>query len=203
MTRRCATPISAATSPSLIVVKAVVEVSEEELAERTRKGLDVFDEMWNGVLRMNPPPTTDHQGFGGRLFVVCSPLAERRGLVAFYGTGLYRPVIENDWRVPDQIYCSPQLVKHRGVEGPAELVVEFNSPHDESYQKLGFYGEQGVGEVLITDPITRRFDLFVNRDGQMVLVQPEKSAHVAALDARLTRLEDRLCIEGDGVSTDV
>ena len=184
-------------------MKALIEVSDEELAERTRKGHDLFDEMWNGILHMNPPPTTDHQGLSGRLYRVFAALAERRGLQAFFETGLYRPVVENDWRVPDQIYCSPALVQHRGVEGPAELVVEFTSPHDESYSKLGFYAEQGVGEVLIIDPLSRHFELFSNREGQIVLIQPDTSAYVAALDARLTTVEGRLRVEADGVSADL
>src|SRR6266508_6931306 len=184
-------------------MKALIEVSEEQLAERARKGHDLFDEMWNGVLHMNPPASSDHQGFGGLFFEVCAPLARRRGLRAFYETGLYRPGRDDDWRVPDHIYCSPDLVTKRGVEGPAELVVEFLSPNDESYQKLGFYGELGVGEVLIIDPVSRRFELFVNRGGQMLLVQPDGSARVDALGVTLTTIEGRLRIEADGIAHDM
>jgi Uma2 family endonuclease len=183
-------------------MRAMVEVSDEELAERARKGHDRFDEMWNGVLHMNPPPGSEHQGFGSRLFVVCAPLAMRRGLRAFYETGLYRSGVDNDWRVPDHIYCSPELVTKRGVEGPAELVVEILTPSDESYEKLGFYSDLGEGEVLIIDPVTARLELF-EYSGGLVPVQSDDGVHVAALDAQLATIDGRLRIEAEGVSTDI
>ncbi len=35
----------------------------------------------------------------------------------------------------------------------AELALEMRSPGDDSYAKIPFYGERGVGQVLIIDPI--------------------------------------------------
>jgi len=40
-------------------------------------------------------------------------------------------------------------VTRRGVEGPAELVVEVRSPGDETYDKLPFYERKGVRQVLV------------------------------------------------------
>ena len=43
-------------------MKAVVlEVSDRELEDRRRRGLDRFDEMWEGVLHMAPSPLYEHQ----------------------------------------------------------------------------------------------------------------------------------------------
>jgi Uma2 family endonuclease len=39
----------------------LVRVSESELAERRRLGLDRRDEMWEGVLHMTPAPSDEHQ----------------------------------------------------------------------------------------------------------------------------------------------
>lgn len=38
-------------------VRAVIRIREEKLAERRRKGLDIFDEMWDGILHMTPAPS--------------------------------------------------------------------------------------------------------------------------------------------------
>src|SRR5262245_25801515 len=43
-------------------MKAVVrQVSDAELEQRRRRGLDRFDEMWDGVLHMAPSPLYEHQ----------------------------------------------------------------------------------------------------------------------------------------------
>lgn len=50
--------------------------------------------------------------------------------------------------------ADPSHVSRQGVEGRAELVVEITSPGDESREKLGFFAEMGVPEVLIIEPAT-------------------------------------------------
>ena len=39
----------------------MLDVPESLLDERRRLGLDVFDEVWEGVLHMVPPPSGEHQ----------------------------------------------------------------------------------------------------------------------------------------------
>ncbi|CAN5790131.1 hypothetical protein BH24ACT3_BH24ACT3_01160 [soil metagenome] len=142
-------------------MKAVVlEVDEKLLAERRRMGLDLFDEMWEGVLHMVPPPGGDHQAMAAALFRVLDRLAERRGLVGRFETGLFRPGASDDFRVPDQIYCRPELLTGRGIDGPADFVVEIRSPGDESVEKLPFYDDLGVTEILLVDPRSGAFDLY-------------------------------------------
>lgn len=160
-------------------MKAVlVEVPEELLEERRRTGADVWDELWEGELHMVPPPSGLHQRFGGELLAVLLPLAKAHGLVGSYETGLYRPGTDTDYRVPDHVYARPELATERGVDGPAEVVVELRSPDDETYDKLGFYANLGVSEVLVVHPLERRVELFVLRGGQMVLVQPDAEEQV-------------------------
>ncbi len=169
------------------MVKAVVlDMSEAVLDERRRHGLDVFDEVWEGVLHMVPPPSSHHQGFSGRLFRTLAQLAEAEGLAAFFETGLYRA--DDDYRVPDQVYASPRLVADRGVDGGASLVVEIRSPRDETDVKVGWYAALGVETVLVVDPLSRRFDLYVTRAARPVLVQPDAAGEVAidALGVRLS-----------------
>ena len=140
----------------------LLDVPAELLADRRRMGLDIRDEMWECVLHMVPSPTTDHQGLGSRLLLVLATLAEAKGLRHFYETAVYDPAAppETNYRVPDQVYASPEYVSHRGIEGRAALVVELLSPHDETYDKLAFYASVGVEEVLIIDPITRAVEMW-------------------------------------------
>ncbi|MGH9157919.1 MAG: Uma2 family endonuclease [Acidimicrobiales bacterium] len=168
-------------------MKAVVlEVPESLLEERRRRGADRWDEMWDGVLHMVPPPSGDHQRLGGLLFRVMAPLADAAGLVAHYETGLFRPGVDRDYRVPDHTYARPDQVSRRGVEGGAPLVVEIRSPGDESYEKLDWFAAMAVGEVLVIEPDTRAVELFALRGDRLVLVQagPDGVA-LAAVAARL------------------
>lgn len=131
----------------------MLEVPQALLDERRAKGLDLFDEMWEGELHMVPAPSSDHQRLAGDLYLVLAPLARAAGLVPFYETGLYRA--DDDWRVPDQLYARPEQVSARGAEGGVPMVVELRSPHDETDAKLGWYAALGVGQVLVIDPTTR------------------------------------------------
>lgn len=57
----------------------LLEVPQGLLEERRRKGLDVWDEVWDGVLHMVPPPSGVHQRFAFRLGVALDPLARAKG----------------------------------------------------------------------------------------------------------------------------
>ncbi|MDP2709794.1 MAG: Uma2 family endonuclease [Solirubrobacteraceae bacterium] len=57
---------------------------------------------------------------------------------------------EHDYRVPDG---GVHRDRPRGVWLPtAALVLEIVSPGDESWEKLPFYAQRGVDEILIVDP---------------------------------------------------
>jgi Uma2 family endonuclease len=135
--------------PTLVMDPAPVEI--DELIERRRRlGLDHRDEMWDGVLHMNPPPTGEHQVILQQLAELLGPLARSAGLVPVVNEfGLGREGKDN-YRVPDGGL-------HHGVprgvyQRTAALVIEIVSPGDESWQKLPFYAAHDVNEVLILDP---------------------------------------------------
>jgi Uma2 family endonuclease len=124
-----------------------------ELIDRRRRlGQDLFDEVWEGVLHMNPAPRGGHGAIESQLTELLAPLARARGLVH---TGQFNVgESERDYRVPD-------LGLHRDFEdrvwySTAALVVEIVSPGDESYRKFAFYAAHGVDEMLIVDPQERR-----------------------------------------------
>ncbi len=178
----------------------MLEVPQALLADRRWKGTDRWDEMWEGELHMVPPPSEQHQYLAGRLYRLLAPLAEGRGMLAHFETGLFRPGVEHDYRVPDQTYARSHLRSLRGIEGAASLVVEILSPYDESYAKLDWYASVGVGEVMIIAPDTRRVELFANRDGRMEPVEP---AVIECLGVRAETVDGKLRLTWDGGSAEI
>ncbi|MGH8998228.1 MAG: Uma2 family endonuclease [Acidimicrobiia bacterium] len=147
----------------------MLSVPESLLEDRRRAGIDRWDEVWEGVLHMVPPPSGNHQRLNARLLLVFAPLAEARGLVPHVGAGVFRS--GDDYRVPDQCYAEPAQVTDRGVDGGPPLVVELLSPGDETYDKLVWYAAAGVEEVLVVDPKTRQAEVFA-RQGSVMAPRP-------------------------------
>jgi len=174
----------------------MLEAPQALLDERRARGLDRSDEMWEGELHMVPSPSEHHQAVAAELFLILAPLAKDRGLLPRYDpTGLFRPGVDNDYRVPDQIYARPEVRSERGIEGAASLVVEILSPYDESYAKLDWYAAVGVGEVLVIDPDTRAVELFSNVDDRMTPVEP---VVIECLGVRAETVDGKLRLTWDG-----
>jgi Uma2 family endonuclease len=138
--------------PTLVLDPQPVEIAT--LIERRRRlGQDMFDEMWDGVLHMNPAPAGRHGKIDHQLAVVLEPLAQRARLTA---TGPFNLGEEGDFRVPDRGLHRDW--SDRVWYPTAALVIEIVSPGDESYDKLPFYAARQVDEVAIVDPQERRVD---------------------------------------------
>jgi Uma2 family endonuclease len=120
----------------------------EELLERRRRvGADRHDEVWAGVYHMVPSPDTAHSLIVSRLVVLLDAPARAAGLCA---TVEFNMGVKDDFRVPD-------LGVHRGTPHgvwvpTAAIAVEVLSPRDETWEKLPFYAEHGVDELVIVDP---------------------------------------------------
>lgn len=121
------------------------------LERRRRLGLDRHDEIWEGVLHMNPGPHGRHHRISQQLAELLGPPATAAGLLPAMGD--FNLGTEEDYRIPDGGVHRP---------GPDELyyataaiVVEIVSPDDETQDKLPFYAAHDVDEVLIVDPQKR------------------------------------------------
>src|ERR1700723_2831451 len=149
--------------PTLVMDPAPVEV-DALIEYRRRLDLDHYDEVWEGVLHINPPPTGEHQYVLQQLSVLLDPLARNVGLVAVINEfGLGREGKDN-YRVPDGGL-------HRGVprgvcQRTAALVIEIVSPGDETWNKLSFYAAHDVEEILILDPEKRSVSWLGLADGE-------------------------------------
>lgn len=156
----------------------MLEVPEELLADRRRKGLDKLDEDWEGVVHMVPAPSPEHQRLEGRLYRTLAPIAEAAGLEALTNTSVHRVGLPEGYRVPDISITSPARVDERGIRGGCELAVEILSPNDETYEKLPFYGEVGVQELLVVSPDTRAVQLYVLSGTKLLPLTTDASGSV-------------------------
>lgn len=141
----------------------------DELVERRRRsGLDRLDEMWDGVLHMVPAPSGEHADITYQLAVQLGAPASAAGLFPALG-GFNLGDSDENYRVPDGGLHRERL---RGVWHPtAALVIEVVSPGDETREKLPFYAEHQVDELLIVDPTTQAVDWLALDDGEYRPVQ--------------------------------
>jgi hypothetical protein len=141
----------------------------QALLERRRDaGVDRLDEVWQGVRHMVPGPSLEHARVAQQLAVLLDGPARAGGLLlAMHEFNLGES--EQNFRVPDGGLHRPGAA---GVWLPtAAVVVEVLSPGDESWQKLGFYAEHDVDEVLLVDPAERTVTWLALRDGEYRPVQ--------------------------------
>jgi Uma2 family endonuclease len=136
------------------------------LAERRRRGQDLFDEVWKGELHVVPAPHPRHGRTAAALRRVLADAAAQHGLLDSEPFNLGEP---GDYRVPDGGYFEPDMYIS-GLSGTfvatAAVVVEVLSPEDETFEKFPFYAERGVREILVADPAQRRVRCWRLRNGE-------------------------------------
>jgi Uma2 family endonuclease len=182
------------------------EVPEGWLEERSRKGLDLLDEMWEGVLHIVPTPSYWHQKIGTQLVAFLEPRLADRGIEVLYETGVHRPGTQGrDYRVPDLVFLPldrRDLVTERGIEGGPAAVLEIRSPDDETYDKFDFWSELGVQEIIVVEPDTRRVELFRLAGTRYLATSADDRGrlHARSIEVRFSTIDGpRLRVEcGDG-----
>jgi len=144
----------------------------EALLERRRQaGADRLDEVWQGVRHMVPAPSLEHARVASQLAVLLDGPVRAAGLLlAMHEFNLGES--EHDFRVPDGGLHRP------GAAGvwlsTAAMVAEILSAGDESRQKLPFYAEHHVDEILLVDPAERAVTWLALRDGQYEAVSQSR-----------------------------
>jgi hypothetical protein len=173
---------------ALVMTTLVLGTPPPELealrARRRQAGVDRLDEVWQGVHHMVPAPGFEHAWVAQQLAVLLHGPALAAGLVPTmheFNVG----ESADDFRVPDGGLHRPGAA---GVwHATAALVVEILSPGDESREKLPFYAEHAVEEVLLVDPYGRTVTWLVLHDG--VYRPAERSG---LIDLGASDLADRL-----------
>lgn len=118
---------------------------EAWLQRRRQAGSDRFDEVWEGRYVVAPDPHGNH----GRLQLGVAALllaaARRLGVHAMATFNLGGP---DDYRVPDAgLTAEAPAIWY----GTAVVVVEILSPDDATLDKLDFYRDHGVRELMVLD----------------------------------------------------
>jgi Uma2 family endonuclease len=123
---------------------------EDLLERRRRMGADRRDEVWAGVYHMVPSPNGAHSSIAHQLGVLLDAPARAAGL---HMTVEFNMGVKDNFRIPD---LGVHRVTPRDVWIPtAAIAVEILSRDDETWEKLPFYAEHGVDELLIVDPRAR------------------------------------------------
>jgi Uma2 family endonuclease len=144
----------------------LLEIPASLLAERRSTGADRWDEMWDGVLHMNPPPTLGHQDFEYEFeYWLRAHWKTSSGGEVYHNTAVARPGCwPTDYRSPDLVLIAPDRLnrlRETHVEGGPTAVIEIRSPGDETYEKLGFYAEIGTAEVWVIHRDTKVPEIYV------------------------------------------
>jgi Uma2 family endonuclease len=172
--------------------------SQRLLAERHARGLDRFDEVWEGVYVMAPAPNDEHQDVGGGFTEVLRTIIDREGL------GKARPGInlagdpddwQQDFRVPDLavfLNDSPAVCHGAFWSGAPDFVVEIISPFDKTREKLDFYSRLGTRELLIVDRDPWRLELYRLQAGTLTKIQTVAPGDASLIQSAVLPLSLRL-----------
>src|SRR4051794_22303199 len=121
------------------------ELEEKLRAERQAKGLDRWDEVWEGVYVMPPMPNDEHQFIQSRLITILDIVIGMPGLGEVRGS-VNVSDRQDDWR--DNFRCPDVCVFLKGTSaqnlqsfwlGGPDFAVEIVSPGDSAWDKLDFY----------------------------------------------------------------
>jgi Uma2 family endonuclease len=158
----------------VLVPDSSIPEIEALLEARRISGIDRSDEMWDGVLHLSPHADERHAHLSQQLAELLGPLARAAGLapvVAEFNLG----DSDQDYRVPDGALFRERA--RRLFVPSAALVIEIRSPNDESWEKLPFYADHGVDEVLILEPENRTAHWLSLHDGRYV--ETDRSSLIA------------------------
>lgn len=156
---------------------------EELLEQRRRMGGDRHDEVWGGVYHMVPGPNIPHSLIAHQVSVLLDAPARAAGLRVSLEFNVGLGV--DDFRVPD-------LGVHRELRSEtwvptAAIVVEILSPTDEAWQKLPFFAQRGVDELLFVDPADQSVTWLALSEGEYQPVE-----HSAVIDLGASQLAERI-----------
>jgi len=150
-------------------------VAEHIIAERRARGLDREDEVWDGVYIIMPDPNVEHQLLVMRLGVAFSAAINVPvGGTVFPGLNLSDQIVDwtHNYRCPDVavfLAGNEAQVFEAYIRGPADFLVEIVSPGDKSRDKLEFYAELGVRELLLIDRYPWSLELYRLIGSELVL----------------------------------
>lgn len=122
----------------------------EYLEFRRLRGLDTYDEWWQGVYRIVTGPSPEHGELLDDLAELLGPLVRAAGLKSAAPVNI--GVDKVDCRVPDRAVYEPDTPRTSpAFLATALLVIEVLSPGERPHEKLDFYRAHGIQEYLEID----------------------------------------------------
>lgn len=143
------------------------------LADRRAKGLDRFDEVWDGVYIMSPLPEYFHQEIVSDLNTSLNVALRRQKLgrvVPGCNVSDRKENWKENYRCPDVVvYLNTTTAKFHGThwEGGPDFAVEIASEKDHTWEKLKFYAKVNTRELLIVDRNPWQLTLLRLTEGEM------------------------------------
>lgn len=155
-----------------------VELAREFVRSRQEREQDLFDEVWEGVYVVPPLARNSHQDLVSALTSILFHVVnlEKRGRVLAGANVSDRQAgWERNYRDPDIVVV---LNNSRAVDcethwmGGPDFLVEVQSPNDETEEKILFYSQLQVRELLIVQRDARRLRLLRHDGFRLVEISP-------------------------------
>ena len=167
-------------------------------AEREGAEGSQHDEVWDGVYMLMPLPNIQHQKLAHEIaFVFREVVAEIEGGEAFGPVNVSDRVEgwAQNYREPDAgVILKGGRARDCGTHycGGPDFLVEILSPHDLARDKIPFYSEIGVRELLIVERKPWALELYRLAEGHLVLAGRSDLEDPAELVSEVLPLSFRL-----------
>jgi Uma2 family endonuclease len=142
------------------------QVEAELIADRQARGIDLYDEVWEGVYVMSPIANDEHQGLAGGMVTVLTIVIEWPGHGKVRGgvnVSDRRKRWMHNFRVPDvAVFLNDTTAVNCGTHwyGGPDFGVEITSPGDRTREKFEFYAKVKTRELLIVDRDPWQLELY-------------------------------------------
>jgi Uma2 family endonuclease len=160
------------------MARAIIHPEELKrlIRDRRHRGIDRYDEVWDGVYIMAPMADNQHQEVATNLsWAVREALSDRPGIRFFAGVNVSdrQEKWKTNYRCSDvAVFLPGNPAEDRATHwlGGPDFAVEVISPYDRSRLKLPFYAKVGTREVLLLDRKPWGLELYRLQGGAMVRV---------------------------------
>lgn len=184
-------------------------VSRELIRERKKRGIDRYDEVWEGIYVMPSQPTNGHQRLVTRFTSILFEVVdmEGRGQVLPGANVSDRPEKwKKNFRVPDVVVV---LKQSRALDcdthwfGGPDFLIEIRSPQDDVEEKVPFYSQIGVKELLVVHRDRLSFRLYRHDGASLCIVGESDASNDAWVPSEVVSLAFRFKATKAGPSAEV
>ncbi len=185
--------------PEFLMPRALIlepSLVRKLIRDRQTRGIDRYDEVWDGVYVMPPLASNPHQGLMADMYLTVREVVPRDRGEVFPGANVSdrREGWEKSFRAPDVVVV---LKEGRAIDcgthwfGGPDFLTEVKSPGDDTEKKIPFYGKIKVRELLVIHRDTRHLSLYRHDGKQLVLVGQSSRDASEWLKSEIVPLEFR------------